>query len=100
MRVGAQARTEAAMDDIATRDDVATAQATERDWPFEIYQTLKAYDVSQISYVPDAGHARLIELSHGDGAIKTTVLTTEEEGVALGAGAWLGGDRAALLMQS
>ncbi len=28
------------------------------------------------------------------------MLTTEEEGIALSAGAWLGGDRAALLMQS
>jgi sulfopyruvate decarboxylase alpha subunit len=99
MRAWAQARTEAAMD-IATRDDVATVQGTGRDWPFEIYRTLKAHNVSQISYVPDAGHSRLIELSHGDGAIKTIVLTTEEEGVALGAGAWLGGDRSALLMQS
>ena len=44
--------------------------------------------------------SRLIELSHGDSVIKTTVLTTEEEGVALCAGAWLGGDRAVLLMQS
>ena len=71
-----------------------------RDWPAQIYKTLKAYGVSQVSYVPDAGHSRLIELSHGDAAIQTTVLTTEEEGVALSAGAWLGGDRAVLLMQS
>src|SRR5580704_11244260 len=70
------------------------------DWPSAIYRTLKDHGVAQISYVPDAGHSRLIELSHGDSAIKTTVLTTEEEGVALSAGAWLGGDRAALLMQS
>ena len=81
---------------IAIREDVTTDQG----WPFDIYKTLKAFGVSQISYVPDAGHSQLIELSHGDGAIKTTVLTTEEEGVALCAGAWLGGDRAALLMQS
>jgi sulfopyruvate decarboxylase alpha subunit len=81
---------------IAIREDVTTDQG----WPFDIYKTLKAFGVSQISYVPDAGHSRLIELSHSDGAIKTTVLTTEEEGVALCAGAWLGGDRAALLMQS
>jgi sulfopyruvate decarboxylase alpha subunit len=87
--------TEAAMD-TATRDDAAVSQ----DWPLAIYQTLKKFGVSQISYVPDAGHSRLIELSHGDNAIHTTVLTTEEEGVALGAGAWLGGDRAVLLMQS
>jgi sulfopyruvate decarboxylase alpha subunit len=82
--------------DTATRDDAAVSQ----DWPLAIYQTLKKFGVSQISYVPDAGHSRLIELSHGDNAIHTTVLTTEEEGVALGAGAWLGGDRAVLLMQS
>jgi sulfopyruvate decarboxylase alpha subunit len=79
----------------------ATADvAIQTDWPNAIYRTLKAHGVSQVSYVPDAGHAQLIKLSHGDAAIKTTVLTTEEEGVALGAGAWFGGDRAVLLMQS
>src|SRR3954453_158488 len=88
--------TEAAMDAIATTNDAKAGQ----DWPLQIYQTLNAHGVSQISYVPDAGHSRLIELSHGDAAIQTTVLTTEEEGVALSAGAWLGGDRAVLLMQS
>src|SRR5215475_11902728 len=82
---------------IATAPDHATRH---QDWPDAIYRTLKDYGVSQISYVPDAGHSRLIELSHADPAITTTVLTTEEEGVALGAGAWLGGDRAVLLMQS
>jgi sulfopyruvate decarboxylase alpha subunit len=70
------------------------------DWPDEIYRALKDHGVAQICYVPDAGHSQLIELSHADLAIKTTVLTTEEEGVALSAGAWLGGDRAVLLMQS
>jgi sulfopyruvate decarboxylase alpha subunit len=83
------------MDDVATRDNVTAA-----DWPLDIYRTLKAAGVSQVCYVPDAGHFRLIQLSHADPAIKTTVLTTEEEGVALSAGAWLGGDRAVLLMQS
>jgi sulfopyruvate decarboxylase alpha subunit len=79
----------------------ATADAAvQTDWPNAIYRTLKAHGVAQISYVPDAGHSRLIELSHADPTIQTTVLTTEEEGVALGAGAWLGGERAALLMQS
>ena len=89
------------MDDSATTERATREAATTGpDWPLDIYRTLKVFSVSQISYVPDAGHSRLIELSHGDGVIKTTVLTTEEEGVALSAGAWLGGDRAALLMQS
>ena len=54
----------------------------------------------QVGYVPDAGHARLIERCRADPEIRDVVLTTEEEGVALAAGAWLGGERAALLMQS
>jgi sulfopyruvate decarboxylase alpha subunit len=74
--------------------------ADSTDWPVVIYNTLKRVGVRQISYVPDAGHSRLINLAHADPEIDTTVLTTEEEGIALSAGAWLGGDRAVLLMQS
>jgi sulfopyruvate decarboxylase alpha subunit len=73
---------------------------TEPDWPAATYRALKEARVSQASYVPDAGHARLIELLHADAEIHTTVLTTEEEGIALSAGAWLGGQRSVLLMQS
>src|SRR5688500_10538671 len=53
-----------------------------------------------MAYVPDAGHASLIQALHADPEVKCTVLTTEEEGVALLAGADLGGDRGVLLMQS
>jgi sulfopyruvate decarboxylase alpha subunit len=83
--------------DVAVSSENAAAS---RDWPLDIFRTLKSFDVAQVCYVPDAGHSRLITLAHDDPAIKTTVLTTEEEGVALCAGAWLGGDRAVLLMQS
>jgi sulfopyruvate decarboxylase alpha subunit len=69
-------------------------------WPTEIYRVLKRAHVSQASYVPDAGHTQLIELLHADPEIQTTVLTTEEEGIAVAAGAWLGGQRAVLLLQS
>ena len=70
------------------------------DWRDEIFATLKAAEIRQIGYVPDAGHARLIDLVHADPEIRAIPLTTEEEGVAVAAGAWLGGQRAALLMQS
>ena len=69
-------------------------------WSVELYNRLKAANVRQVAYVPDAGHAQLIELFAADREIVTTVLTTEEEGVAIAAGAWLGGDRTVLLMQS
>jgi sulfopyruvate decarboxylase alpha subunit len=69
-------------------------------WPQEIYRVLKQARIGQVSYVPDAGHGQLIEPFHADPEIRTTVLTTEEEGVALAAGAWLGGQRGVLLLQS
>ena len=70
------------------------------DWPDRLFETLKRGGVRQIGYVPDAGHARLIDRCRADSEIRDVVLTSEEEGVALSAGAWLGGERAALLMQS
>ena len=70
------------------------------DWPRELYRVLKAADVRQMSYVPDAGHSQLIRLFSADRDVTTNVLTTEEEGIAIAAGAWLGGQRSVLLMQS
>ena len=69
-------------------------------WPLEIYKVLKEADVKQVAYVPDAGHTQLIKACHADKAIKTVCLTTEEEGVAMLCGTWLGGERGVLLMQS
>jgi sulfopyruvate decarboxylase alpha subunit len=72
----------------------------DEDWRDGIFATLKAADIRQVGYVPDAGHARLIERCQADPEIRAVSLTTEEEGIALAAGAWLGGQRAVLLMQS
>lgn len=69
-------------------------------WPAQVFKTLKDADIAQVSYVPDAGHADLISACLADNHLKTTRLTTEEEGVALALGAWLGGERSVLLMQS
>ncbi|MEZ5652036.1 MAG: thiamine pyrophosphate-binding protein [Burkholderiaceae bacterium] len=69
-------------------------------WPDQIYEALRAARVTQFAYVPDSGHARAIERANADPDVHAIALTTEEEGVALAAGAWLGGQRAVLLMQS
>ena len=69
-------------------------------WPDQLFEAIKRGGVRQVGYVPDAGHARLIDRCRADPDIHDVVLTTEEEGIALAAGAWLGGQRAALLMQS
>ena len=69
-------------------------------WQDAIFEALKAARVRQVAYVPDAGHSHLIGRAIEDPEIDDVVLTTEEEGVALACGAWLGGERAVLLMQS
>ena len=76
------------------------SEAAPASWPDAVFEVLKDFDVRHVAYVPDAGHARLIERAHGEPAMTPVVLTTEEEGVALAAGAWLGGQRSVLLMQS
>ena len=78
-------------------DKAPDAEAT---WPDQIYGLLKKHNIRQVALVPDAGHSRLIKRCLADNEITVTTLTTEEEGIALMQGAWLGGDKAVLLMQS
>jgi sulfopyruvate decarboxylase alpha subunit len=75
-------------------------QTIDASWPDTIHAHFRRVGVRQVGYVPDAGHSRLIALCRDDPDITDVVLTTEEEGVGLVAGAALGGERAALLMQS
>jgi sulfopyruvate decarboxylase alpha subunit len=69
-------------------------------WQEAVFKVLKQGGVDQIVYVPDAGHSHVIRSAIADPEIEDVVLTTEEEGVAMVAGAWLGGKRSVLLMQS
>ena len=84
-----------------TGENLLTADSRSApEWPDRLFEVLRAKDIRQVGYVPDAGHARLIERCAAEPSMRPVVLTTEEEGVALAAGAWLGGQRAVLLMQS
>ena len=78
----------------------ADAPDTAPNWPDDIFTTLQRFDVRQVPYVPDAGHSKLIQRVLGSSTMRGIPLTTEEEGVALLAGAWTGGQRGVLLMQS
>lgn len=69
-------------------------------WAPELHRHLKSLGVAQMAYVPDAGHSELIRLCEADPQIASVSLTTEEEGVAMLGGAWLGGQRGVLLLQS
>ena len=82
----------------AINPDTKTAFAG--NWPSKLHELLKRFDVKQVAFVPDAGHAELIRLCLSDKSMRAVRLTTEEEGIAQLMGAWLGGQRGVLLMQS
>lgn len=69
-------------------------------WSDDLHALFRAKGIDLIGFVPDGGLQRLIARCQDDADLRTVTLTTEEEGVALAAGAFLGGRRAALLMQS
>ena len=81
----------------ATVDPKGKSEAA---WQHDLYDLLRRGGITQFCYVPDAGHAILIDRSLADPEVHSIALTTEEEGVAMIAGADLGGARAVLLMQS
>lgn len=70
------------------------------DWRSDIYAVLREQNIKQVCYVPDAGHAALIRNCEDDNEMSVIGLTTEEDGVGVLTGGWLGGQRGVLLMQS
>ena len=69
-------------------------------WSYGVHDLFKTHGVEVVSFVPDSGLMQLIDLCQADVDMRTVTLSTEEEGIALAAGAYLGGKRSALLMQS
>lgn len=77
-----------------------TPNGVPADWPEQVHRLLRAEAIRQVAIVPDAGHAQLIRRCEADASMRVVRLTSEEQGVALLAGAWLGGEKGVLLMQS
>ena len=71
-----------------------------KNWQNRLYKTLKNDGIKLFSYVPDAGHKILIDNATKDNSVIAIPLTTEEEGIGIAAGSYLGGSKAVLLMQS
>jgi sulfopyruvate decarboxylase alpha subunit len=75
-------------------------QEASESWQDQVYSILKSIDIKHVVYVPDAGHSKAIADANADPEMKSIVLTSEEEGLGYLAGAWLGGERGVLLLQS
>ena len=75
------------------------ARITDR-WVDVVVDTLKANEVEIVTYVPDKVLAPLIARIHADAYFTAFQLAREEEGLGIAAGAWMGGKRSILLMQT
>ena len=69
-------------------------------WSRLIFDKLVEADVSLFSYVPDFGNAAIVDMAEEHNSTRAVLLASEDEGVALCAGADLVGARGVLLMQS
>jgi sulfopyruvate decarboxylase alpha subunit len=69
-------------------------------WHEIVLATLKDNDVKLVPYVPDRVFTPLIKALHEDSFFQTFACTREEEAVGIATGAWMGGTRAAVLMQT
>ena len=77
-----------------------TQPSAGEDWSATMFRQMADSGVDLFAYVPDAGNKRLIECADASNEVRTVLLTTEEEGLAICAGADLVGKRAVLCMQS
>lgn len=69
-------------------------------WSGAMFDVFRDAGIKLFAYVPDAGNDRLIALAEAHNDTRTVLLTSEEEGVAICAGADLVGGRSVLCMQS
>jgi len=71
-----------------------------RAWHEIVRDVLKRHKVSLVTYVPDNVLRPLIDAVHADPFFTTFSVAREEEGLGIVAGAWMGGTRGILLMQT
>lgn len=70
------------------------------DWSSDVLAAMRARDIATVCTIPDGGLTRLLQLCRDGDDARVVTLTTEEEGIGLVTGLWLGGRRGMIAMQS
>jgi sulfopyruvate decarboxylase alpha subunit len=73
---------------------------TTRDWSTDVFEEMKARDIKTVATIPDGGLTKLLKMVQADKDVRLVTLSTEEEGIGVVTGQWLGGTRAMIAMQS
>ncbi len=77
-----------------------SSAAGNSDWREHVFDAFERAGVEVFCYLPDAGLDSFIRRANAGNADRAIMLTTEEEGVGICCGSWLGGKRAVLMIQS
>ena len=74
--------------------------AESTDWSSDVFREIKARNIETVCTIPDGGLTRLLKMVGADKDMRLVTLSTEEEGMGVVTGQWLGGKRAMMAMQS
>jgi sulfopyruvate decarboxylase alpha subunit len=85
---------------MAVAEEKTSPETSEKSWHGIVLQTLKRNDIRLVPYVPDRVLTPLIKNLHADPFFTTFATAREEEAVGIVSGAWMGGMRSAVLMQT
>src|SRR6201988_3046201 len=85
---------------MAAADGQVSAGFGQKSWHEIVLQMLKRNDIRLVPYVPDRVLTRLIKDLHADPFFNVFPTAREEEAIGIVSGAWMGGLRGAMLMQT
>jgi hypothetical protein len=69
-------------------------------WSGDVFREMRAREIATVCTIPDGGLTQLLNLIDDDKAMRLVTLTSEQEGIGIATGCWLGGQRAMIAMQS
>ncbi|MEM7742114.1 MAG: thiamine pyrophosphate-binding protein [Pseudomonadota bacterium] len=76
------------------------AEPQSHDWSSDVFAQIKAQEIATVCTIPDGGLTKLLQTCQTDPGVRVVTLTTEEEGIGIATGLWLGGQRGMIAMQS
>ncbi|MEM0989597.1 MAG: thiamine pyrophosphate-binding protein [Pseudomonadota bacterium] len=77
-----------------------TSEPQTHDWSTDVFDAMAARQIQTVCTIPDGGLTRLLQMCQANAGIRVVTLSTEEEGIGVTTGLWLGGQRAMIAMQS
>lgn len=69
-------------------------------WSDDVFAEMKARNIETVATIPDGGLTQLLNMVVADKDMRLVTLSTEEEGIGVATGQWLGGKRSMIAMQS